>query len=159
MFNRESAASHLKQPAAEEARARILFDGVVLFPSPDEEGDITELGRIALALTDLDAPGPDRATRAAILLSLMTGARAGEIAALQWPAVRLDDQIPTLTITRGKTQAASRTLPLPDRTVALLRAIKAEAGKSPYIFPARSAGGRAEHLHAESLSRRVLPAV
>ncbi|WP_292531250.1 tyrosine-type recombinase/integrase, partial [Methylocystis sp.] len=71
---------------------------------------------------------------------------------LQWSAIRLDDAPPTLTIVRGKTIASSRTLPLPPQAVAILRALKTGA-KGRYVFPARSDAGRAEHLHAESLSR------
>lgn len=152
VYNKESPAGELKRPAKEEARKRILYDGVILKPSPGEEGDAGEIGCLALALADLDAPGPDRSTKAAIYLGLLLGARAGEIAALQWSAVRLDDDLPTLSIVSGKTKAAVRTLPLPRQCVALLRALKTSAN-GRYVFPARSDGGRAEHLHPESLSR------
>lgn len=154
VYNRESPAAALKRPASERARARVLFDGVVLKPLPGEGGDAGEVGRLAAALTDAEAPGPDRSTKAALLLALMLGLRAGEVAALPWAAVRLDDQIPTLTVARGKTQAATRTLPLPPQAVGFLRGLKATAGKNArHVFPARSDGGRAEHLHPESMTR------
>jgi integrase len=148
-----SPAADIESPVSEVPRERILYDGVVLKPRADEDGDTTELGRLVLALTDADAPGPDRATRAAILLALMLGMRAGETASLTWPAVRLDDEPPTLTITKGKTKAATRTLALPPQAVALLRSLKATSRASKFVFPSRVGDGRAEHLHAESLSR------
>ncbi|WP_292532854.1 tyrosine-type recombinase/integrase, partial [Methylocystis sp.] len=70
---------------------------------------------------------------------------------LQWSAIRLDDAPPTLTIVRGKTIASSRTLPLPPQAVAILRALSPK--KADYVFLSRTKGGRAEHLHGESLSR------
>jgi integrase len=153
-YNKESPAAALKRPASEQARARVLYDGAILRPLPGENGDSGEIGRLAVALTEADTPGPDRATRAAIYLALILGMRAGEVAALPWAAVRLDDAPATLTITKGKTAAATRTLPLPAQAVAILRALKATAPKNArHVFPARNDGGRAEHLHAESLSR------
>lgn len=155
LYTKESPAAELKRPTTERARTRILFDGAVLCPLPGEAGDAGEIGRLAASLADDDAPGPDRSTRAALALALMLGARAGEIAALKWSAVRLDDEIPALTITSGKTAAANRVLPLPAQAVVLLRRLRAEAPKKAggFVFPARVAAGRAEHLHAESLSR------
>lgn len=152
---RQNPAADLDRPASEIARARILYDGVVLKPSPDEHGvvtgDVGEIGRLAFALAD-DDEATQPGTRAAILLALLTAARAGEVASLTWSAIRLDDPVPTLTIVRAKTEAGVRTLPLPRQAADLLRALKTGA-KSRYVFPARSEGGRADHLHAESLSR------
>lgn len=152
-FKAPSPAAELKRPTAERPRARILFDGEILKPPPGEAADPNEVGLLAAALTNADAPGPDRSTRAAIYLGLLLGMRAGEVASLQWSAVRLDDAPATLTVIRGKTKAATRTLPLPPQAVAILRALRAETPNGRYVFPARSDGGRADHLHAESLSR------
>jgi integrase len=154
VYNNESPAAALKRPASEQARERVLLDGKILRQHPGGGGDEGEIGRLAVALTDADAAGPDRSTRAAIYLALSLGMRAGEVCAMEWSAIRLDDEVPTLTIVRGKTQAATRTLPLPPQAVAILRTLKSTAGKSVrFVFPARNDGGRAEHLHAESLSR------
>jgi integrase len=140
------------RPAKEQARERVLFDGRVLRDMIDPE--LNETGRLITALMSADGPGPDRGTRAALLLGLMLGMRAGEIAALEWSAVRLYDPMPVIVIVSGKTKAATRTLPLPPQAVAILRALKAAAnGKGRYVFPARSGAGRTAHLHAESLSR------
>lgn len=152
LFNRASPAADLKRVVTEQARERVLFDGVVLRNMADAA--LNETGRLALALADEDAPGrPDRGTRAALRLGLLLGMRAGEVAALQWAAVQLDDTPATLTIVSGKTAAATRTLPLPPVAVAIFRTLKATAGKSKFIFPSRVGDGRAEHLHPESLSR------
>ncbi|MBG0796658.1 integrase family protein [Methylocystis sp. L43] len=155
---RQNPAADLDRPASEIARARILYDSVVLKPSPDEHGVVTgdegEIGRLAEALADLDTPGPDRGTRAALLLALLLGMRANEVASLQWSAVHLDDSTPALTVVRAKTAAGVRTLPLPRQAADLLRALKMETPKKTgFVFPARNEGGRAEHLHPESLSR------
>ena len=142
----------MKRPAKERPRERILWDGSVLrdMARPRPQRD-RRAGRRA---GGQDAPGPDRGTRAALLLGLAARLRAGEIAALEWSAVRLDDAPPALSIIAGKTEAASRTLPLPAQAVAILRALKAHAERgAKYVFPARADAARAEHLHPESLSR------
>jgi len=150
-FTGPSPVAELKRPAKESPRERVLFDGRVLRHMIDPERN--EIGALVAALRS-DAPGPDHGTRAALLLGLFLGMRAGEIAALEWSAVRLDDAVPTLVVVAGKTKAATRTLPLPAQAVAILRALRATAdGKARHVFPARSGAGRAEHLHAESLSR------
>lgn len=147
-----SPAADLTRPAQESARGRILVDGGVLRDLMDPE--LNESGRLIAALRSKDGPGPDSATRSALLLGLLLGMRAGEVAALEWSAVRLDDSMPVLVIAAGKTKAAIRTLPLPPQAVAILRALKKSADrKAQYIFPAREGAERAEHLHAESLSR------
>jgi integrase len=151
-FTLPSPAAELTRPAKEQPRERILFDGQVLRDMIDPE--LNETGRLIAALISADKPGPDRGTRAALLLGLMLGLRAGEIAALEWSAVRLDDPMPVIVIVSGKTKAATRTLPLPPQAVAVLRVLRATTnGKDRYVFPARSGAGRAKHLHAESLSR------
>ena len=152
-FMLPSPAAELMRPAKEQARERVLFDGRVLRDMIDPK--LNETGRLVAALKSDDAPGPDRGTRAALLIGLMLGMRAGEVAALEWSAVRLDEPTPVIVIVSGKTKAATRTLPLPPQAVAILRSLKAIADrKAQYVFPARSAAARrAEHLHAESLSR------
>jgi integrase len=84
------------------------------------------------------------------------------VAALEWAAVHLDDDLPTLRIAKGKTKAAIRTLPLPRQAATLLRTLKARSGGAAYVFPATPAkrgSGRGEcrapHLHPESVSRAL----
>jgi integrase len=151
-FTGSSPAAELKRPAVESPRERVLYDGRVLRDMIDPE--LNETGRLVAALKSADEPGPDHGTRVALLLGLLLGMRAGEVAALEWSAVRLDDPTPVLVIVTGKTKAATRTLPLPPQAVAILRTLRAAAdSKARHVFPARSGAGRAEHLHAESLSR------
>ncbi len=152
-FTKPSPVGELKRPAKEAPRERVLFDGRTLRDMIDPE--LNETGRLVAALKSSDATGgPDPGTKAALLLGLMLGMRAGEVAALEWSAVRLDDPTPVLVIIAGKTKSATRTLPLPPQAVAIMRSLQAKADrKARYVFPARAGAGRAEHLHAESLSR------
>ena len=74
--------------------------------------------------------------------------------ALEWRAIELDGPLPTVAVTRSKTRAKLRTLPLPPPAVADLRGLKDEAAKgAAFVFPAEAGATRAEHLHPESLSR------
>jgi len=151
-FSGSSPVAELKRPATERPRERVLYDGRVLRHMIDPERN--EVGALVAALRATHAPGPDAGTRAALQLGLMLGMRAGEVAALEWSAVRLDDPTPVLIVVAGKTRAAVRHLPLPASIVTLLAALRATAdSKAQYVFPARPGAGRAEHLHAESLSR------
>jgi integrase len=152
IFTLPSPASDLERPASEKARQRVLFDGRVLRDMIAPE--LNETGRFVVALKAADAPGADHGTRAALLLALLLGARAGEIAALEWSSVRLDDATPVLVIVTGKTKSAARTLPLPTQAVAIFRELRVMADRNAqFVFPARLGAGRAEHVHPESLSR------
>lgn len=142
-----SPVANLTRPAAEVPRERALFDGVVIL-DPGDAGK-NETGRL---VAELRRPGKEPATRAAIMLTLMLGLRAGEAAALEWRAVRLDDAPPTLSILSGKTASAARVVPLPAQAVALLRELKRD-GREKYVFAARDDAKRAAHLHPQSLYR------
>jgi integrase len=82
------------------------------------------------------------------------GFRALETCSLEWRAVKLDGDAPSISVTTSKTAAGLRTLPLPPAAVDELRDLKAAAKKgSVYVFPAEDGSKRARHLHPESLSR------
>ena len=150
LFTGPNPFAEIERPADESARDRILHDGRVLCDM--ERPELNELGCFVAALKSLHDPGPDRGTRAALLIGLMLGMRAGEVAALEWLHVRLDDA--TLLISTGKTAAARRLLPLPSQAMAIFRSLRAAAAHSErYVFASRSGAGRRPHLHAESLSR------
>jgi integrase len=142
----------LSKPAKEAPRDRILFDGAVLV-GPDPT--VNEIGRLAHALLAEPSPVPvSRPTRLALLLTLHMGFRALETCSLEWRAVSLDGETPTVTVTTSKTNAGLRTLPLSRAAVDLLRELKSRAGKGErFVFPPREDAHRAGHLHAESLSR------
>jgi len=142
----------LTRAAKEEPRDRILFDGKVLV-GPDPS--VNELGRLVTALTADPSPVPvSRPTRIALLLTLRLGLRALEACSLEWRAVTLGGDAPIVSVTRSKTSAGLRTLPLPPAAVGELRQLREGAGKSAaYLFPAEPSAKRAQHLHPESLSR------
>ncbi|GLI93386.1 tyrosine-type recombinase/integrase [Methylocystis echinoides] len=155
-----SPVAELGRPAREAARDRVLFDGRVLVDHLDR--DRNEVGALAVALAGGGKFRTAPETRAALSLALVLGIRVGEAAALQWSAIHLDDDPPTLRIIKGKTKAAVRTLPLPGQAATLLRTLKARTGGGAYVFPAtpakRGSGrgeGRAPHLHPESISRAL----
>ncbi|MBX3528152.1 MAG: integrase family protein [Rhodoblastus sp.] len=146
-------AADLSRPAAEKPRERILYDPIV---SPDEANrDNNEVGALLRALRSPESPVElERETKVAVELSLALGLRASEVAALEWAAVELGDDMPSLSVTRSKTAAGVRTLPLTRQALAALRALHAERDKKgKHVFPPRSDAKRAEHLHPESLSR------
>jgi integrase len=150
-----SPVAELGRPVKDRVRERVLYDGRVIIDDMDPERN--ELGALATALREDDGLFRTRQeTRTAITLSLLLGLRVSEAAALQWTAVRLDDDLPTLRVLFGKTKSATRTLPLPPQAVALLRALQAGAAAGGlYVFPAQRSNGRAPHLHPESVSRAL----
>lgn len=141
----------LTRPAKERPRDRILFDGHVLVgPNPKAN----ELGKLAAALTGEAELGPANAsTRVALMLTLMLGFRALEVSSLEWEAIDLDGELPSVTVTTSKTKAGLRELPLPAAAVELLRLLKPGTRKRRYVFAAEEGAVRAQHLHPESLSR------
>jgi integrase len=142
----------LVKPAKESPSDRVLFDGKVLVgPEPN----LNELGRLVAALTDEPSPVPvSRTTRLAVMLTLRMGFRALEACALEWRAIELEGEAPSATVTRSKTTAGMRSLPLPRAAGDILRELKHEAKKAArFVFPAEEGSRRAAHLHPESLSR------
>jgi integrase len=150
---RDNPASELARPAKEEPRQRVLVDGRVLVSELDPKSN--ELGKFICALHAKPSEiAASRPVRIAIHLCLLLGIRALEACSLEWSAVRLDDNLPTLTVTRSKTKAGHRTLPLPPQAAALLRERRASAGrKDRFVFPGEKGSKRTDHLHPESLSR------
>lgn len=83
------------------------------------------------------------------LLALTTGMRRGEILGLMWEDVDLDAKVPVVHVRHNKafaqtkpdapvtellkTEAANRTLPLPESTAAYLRTLR-QAATSPYVL-------------------------
>lgn len=141
----------LMRPVKEKPRDRILFDGHVLVAA---DPSLNETGAIVAAIRADPCPARlEEGTKAALQLVLFLGLRAEECAALEWSATALDRSPPTLAVTRSKTKAGLRTLPLPDEAAALLRRLRGQGKPKGYIFPAVKGAKRADHLHPESLSR------
>jgi integrase len=144
----------LSRPVKEAPRDRVLFDGKVLV-GPDPS--VNELGSLVVGLAADPSPVPvSRPTRIALMLTLRLGLRALEACSLEWRAVQLDGDAPSITVTTSKTRAGLRTLPLPLPPAAVdeLRQLKAAAKRDAiYVFPSALEAKRAKHLHPESLSR------
>jgi integrase len=128
----------LSKPAKEAARDRILFDGKVLV-GPD--ASVNEVGLLVSALSADPSPVPvSRPTRLALLLTLQLGFRAAETCSLEWRAVNLAAEVPTVAVTSSKTSAGLRTLPLPAASAAILRELREMAPKATgFVFPLRKA--------------------
>lgn len=75
-----------------------------------------------------------------VALLAVTGLRLGEARAIRWDQVTLAECSLTLTDTKNRTDVV---LPLSGVAVEI---IKARPGGNPYIFPARSKGGKFPHL-------------
>jgi integrase len=82
---------------------------------------------------------PNEYIQKAFLLSLFTGARRGEILAMEWAHLTLDTPEPVWRIPMTKAGRA-HTLPLPAPVVALLRSIP-RMHESPYVFPSHRGSG------------------
>jgi len=97
----------------------------------------------------------DPVEAAQVLLMLDAGLRAGEVCALRWGDVDLRDAVVTVraTIHGAETTSPksgkSRTVPLTDRTVAALEALRRRA---EWVFPATLRGGPSTHC---TLSRHL----
>jgi integrase len=153
LITRDNPAADVIRPAKENPRNRVLFDGRVLVSELSPE--LNELGKLVAALDADPSPIPvSRPLRVAINLCLLLGIRALEACTMEWSAVRLDGDQPALVVTRSKTKAGHRTLPLPPQAGTLLRELRKSRGhKTPFVFPAEDGAVRAQHLHPESLSR------
>lgn len=158
-----AAELSLRRVVEEKPRDRVLFDGVLLIDRLNRE--LNEVGALLRRLSSpLESVGGDAPTRAALELTLALGLRAHEVCALEWSHIQLDDEVPSLVVAKSKTDAGERFLPLPDHSVSIFRKLMSEAMApkkgthkpqplTRFVFEARSAGGRAEHMHPESLSR------
>lgn len=142
----------LMRPAKERPRDRVLFDGHLL-RGPDASSN--ELGLLVQSLKEGDRHvQAAKPARIAILLTLIMGFRALEVCGLEWSALNLESPDPAVTVTRSKTKAGLRTLPLPRLAVELLCDLrKTSALRGTYVFPAERRSRRAVHMHPESLSR------
>ena len=77
-----------------------------------------------------------------------------ETCSLEWRAIDLDGDAPSVSVTSSKTKAGLRTLPLPKASAEILRELRGGAAKGAnFVFPAEPGAKRAKHMHAESLSR------
>jgi integrase len=143
----------LARPAKDRPRERILHDPILL-PDRLDRGR-NETGVLAWGLMHGDLPlEPD--VRAALRLVQVLGLRALEAASLEWRGVQLEDDLPTITLTRSKTRAGLRTLPLPPCACSILIELRArKVGDETFVFPARAGAARAPHVHPESLTRAL----
>jgi integrase len=132
----------IKMAAGERQRERVL----------DEK-------EIEAYLTACPQPWRDCAT-----ITLDEGFRPGEVFALRWAAVLLnDDGTGLIKIVDGKSRAARRTLPMTPRVYALLRARHDACGQDDgWIFPSGSkvghfTGDAAKDQHTKALEDSGVP--
>ncbi len=79
----------------------------------------------------------------AFRLMIWTGARKGNVLSMRWEDVDLVGKKWRIPDTKAN---EPQTIPLTDTAVEILKRMKDEAGESPYVFPARTAGAKAAHL-------------
>lgn len=116
----------------------------------------------ATALAIIDAVKDDRLAALWVLL-LGTGLRLGEACALDWRDIDLD--APSVTVRKGKTRSASRTVPLPSFVVESMRKHRIAAkryGPAEPVFTGertyrRITVGVASHALPRLLERKGLP--
>jgi integrase len=92
----------------------------------------SELERLSMALTELKDQGAANAVR----LLLLTGCRRGELLAAKWADIKWEDGI---WLKPGATtkQRTDHRVPLSAAAIELLTEIRARAGESEYLFPAK----------------------
>ena len=78
-----------------------------------------------------------------VLLSLLTGARRGNVQALRWEEVNLERATWTIPGDKSKNYDPM-TIPLHNEALAILQSRREEIGKSPWVFPAFSRSGHLE---------------
>lgn len=109
-------------------------DGVKAFPEHNASERFlseAEIGRLKAAM-DADT---NRVAAAALMLLLLTGARRGEVSALEWAHLDLDRGIWYLDGSRTKS-GRGRTITLSGAALDLLNA-QPSKGVSPWVFPGR----------------------
>src|SRR5262245_10461439 len=85
----------------------------------------------------LRSANADKLTRLAFECLILTAARTGEVVAARWEEIDLDAQTWTIPGARMKAGREHR-VPLSDRCVELLKAMKGLGVGSAYVFPGRS---------------------
>jgi integrase len=110
------------------------------------------------------APQP---LRDVAILILESGVRPGEAARLSWSDVYLQPAVRAkfsyITIRKGKSKYSKRNLSLTARAAEMLKARKAAAGESDWVFPGKTLGApmkgtSLDHQHDEVRTKLKLPA-
>jgi integrase len=111
--------------------------GIELFPEEKRERFVqpVEMHKLWKAIKE----EPNVYIQSTFLLSLFTGARRGEILAMEWAHLTLDTQEPVWRIPMTKAGRA-HTLTLAPPVVALLKSVPRLHG-SPYVFPSHRGSG------------------
>lgn len=93
---------------------------------------------------------PNATVRDYILVSLLTGARRGNVLAMRWDQVNLDRAEWRIPDTKNGTP---QSIPLVPDVIAILRARDKERGDSPFVFPG---SGEAGHLVSPKKAWRII---
>lgn len=93
-------------------------------------------------------------TTTAIKLLVLTGARRGEVAAMRWGELDLENGIWTLSSERTKNRQG-HTIFLSSLAIDLLQDLKRITGNSPYVFDTGRQIGLRGHIHADTLTAAI----
>jgi integrase len=93
-------------------------------------------------------------TRAALEFLVLTASRTGEVRGAQWSEIDLATATWAIPANRMKAHKEHR-VPLSARAVAILRAQRASAGTSPYVFPGRSGARPLSNMSMAKLLARL----
>jgi integrase len=109
--------------------------GIELFPEEKRDRFVQpdELPKLFEALRD----EPNTYIKSAFLLALLTGARRGEVLAMRWTDVDLEQALWRIPHTKAR---RPHWLPLPQPVITLLQALP-RMHDNPYVFPGRNGEG------------------
>jgi integrase len=138
----ESRIRYLTPP--EETRLRTALDArETMKRESRERGNQWRIERSHDPRADLRVVAFVDYLKPAVLLSLNTGLRQGEVFKLTWPSVNLEKGMVTVTASSAKSQK-SRHVPLNAEAKAVLKAWQEQGSGEGYVFPSRDGGPLSE---------------
>jgi len=90
----------------------------------------------------------------AVALLIVLGTRKGELIALTWDEMDLEQKIWRLSAERAKNRHAID-IPLPTQAIEWLKELKVRAGNSPYVFPSRRPSRRRGYISDDTMNHAL----
>ncbi len=114
---------------------------------------LAELKQLWLVLDQASSTSLSLVITTAIKLLMLTGARRGEVAAMQWSELDLDHGVWILPSERTKNRQSHR-IYLSNLAISLIQALIPISGQTPFVF-CSARGSSARHIHADTLTGAI----